>query len=45
MKSTAKKDQEEEPPPLRDVEARRKVIEDYIADLRAILEKLRRKLI
>jgi len=33
-----------EEPPTRDLEERRNVIEEYIADLRAFLDKLRRKL-
>jgi hypothetical protein len=34
----------EEPPPARDLEETRGVIAEYIADLRAFLDKLRRKL-
>jgi hypothetical protein len=34
----------EEPQPERDLEERRKVLEEYTADLRAFLDKLRRKL-
>lgn len=44
MNSTDKKQTKEEPLPPRDLEVRRKVIEEYIADLRAFLEKLRRML-
>jgi hypothetical protein len=33
----------EEPPPTRDLVERRGIIEEYIADLRAFLDKLRRK--
>jgi len=35
------KKQGEDEPPTRDLEERRKVIADYIADLRAFLDKLR----
>jgi hypothetical protein len=35
---------EKPPPPARDLEERRKVLEEYLADLRAFLDKLRRKL-
>jgi hypothetical protein len=38
------KQQGKEQPPTRDLEERRNVIEEYIADLRALLNKLRRKL-
>jgi hypothetical protein len=41
-KSKAKS--KEEPQPARDLEERRQVLEEYIADLRAFLDKLRRKL-
>ena len=44
MKGTDKKQREEEPPPPRDGELWRKMIEEYIADLRAVLDKLRRML-
>jgi hypothetical protein len=43
MKSNDEKQRKEEPPP-RDVESRRKVLEEYIADLRAFLDRLRRML-
>jgi hypothetical protein len=35
---------EEPPPAARDLEERRGIIAEYIADLRAFLDKLRRKL-
>jgi hypothetical protein len=38
------KKQGKEEPPTRDLEERRNVIEEYIADLRALLNKLRRKI-
>jgi hypothetical protein len=44
MKSNDEKPRQEEPPPPRDLESRRKVLEECIADLRAMLDKLRRKL-
>ena len=44
MDSTDKKQSKEEPQPARDLEERRQVLEEYIADLRAFLDKLRRKL-
>jgi hypothetical protein len=44
MNSNDEKQRKEKPPPPRDLESRRKVIEEYIADLRALLDKLRRML-
>jgi hypothetical protein len=44
MVSSDKKQSNEEPQPARDLEERRKVIEQYAADLRAFLDRLRRKL-
>jgi hypothetical protein len=44
MSSTDKKPSKKEPQPARELEERRKVLEEYIADLRAFLDKLRRKL-
>jgi hypothetical protein len=44
MGSTDQKQSKEEPQPARDLEERRRVIEQYAADLRAFLNKLRRKL-
>jgi hypothetical protein len=44
MGTTDQKQKKEEPQLARDLEERRKVLEDYIADLRAFLDKLRRKL-
>lgn len=43
MDSTDKKPAKEEPQAARDLEERRRVIEEYIGDLRAFLDKLRRK--
>jgi hypothetical protein len=43
MDSTDKKQPKEEPPPPQDLEFRR-MLEEYIADLRALLDKLRRRL-
>jgi hypothetical protein len=37
-------ERKEESPRRRDLEARRKVIEEYIADLRAFIDRLRRML-
>jgi len=44
MISTDRKPSKEEPQPARDLEERRKVLEEYAADLRAFLDMLRRKL-
>lgn len=44
MVSSDKKDSKEEPQPSGDLEERRKVIEEYTAYLRALLDRLRRKL-
>jgi len=44
MNSNDEKQRKEEPPRTRDVESRRMVIEEYIADLRAFLDRLRRML-
>ena len=44
MISTDKKPSKEEPQRARDLEERRKVLEEYAADLRAFLDMLRRKL-
>jgi hypothetical protein len=41
MNSTNEKPRKEEPPPPRDLEFR-KMLEEYAADLRALMEKLRR---
>ena len=43
MISTDKKQCKEEPQPAPDLEERLKVLEEYIADLRAVLDKLRCK--
>ena len=42
MNSRDERELKEEPPPPKDLESRRKVIEEEIAVLRAILDKLRR---
>ena len=44
MATPDKQQSKEEPPPERDLEERRKVLEEYTANLRAFLDKLRRKL-
>ena len=44
MDPTDEKRSKEEPQAARDLEERRGVIAEYIADLRAFLDKLRRKL-
>jgi hypothetical protein len=42
--STVKKSSKEEPQPASNLKERRKVLEEYTAELRALLDKLRRKL-
>jgi hypothetical protein len=44
MDPSDEKERKEESPPRRDLEARRKVIEEYIAVLRAFMDRLRRML-
>jgi hypothetical protein len=44
MASIDKQKSKDEPQPAEDLEEKRKVLRDHIADLRAFLEKLRRKL-
>ena len=44
MATPGKEQSKEEPQPASELDERRKVLEEYIAGLRAFLEKLRRKL-
>jgi hypothetical protein len=44
MKSNDEKPRLEEPPPPLDLESRRKMLEEYAADLRAVADKFRRML-